>query len=84
MNENTKVGSKTQAQLAALEARQAYMEKEQHSTRKRLEDMKKINWLVVVGTITLAITLMGVVLDAWLAPIQLEIQHIHELIRKLQ
>ena len=53
MNENTKVGSKTQAQLAALEARQAYMEKEQHSTRKRLEDMKKINWLVVVGTITL-------------------------------
>jgi len=76
-----KVGSKTQAKLATLDTKVNTLEREMSLMRRRLTEQSKINWLVVVGAISLVVTLLGVISEAWLAPIHLEIQHIKELIK---
>ena len=76
-----KVGSKTQARLATLDTKVNTLEREMSLMRRRLTEQSKINWLVVVGAISLVVTLLGVISEAWLAPIHLEIQHIKELIK---
>tara|TARA_Y100000817_G_C16783222_1_gene511513 strand:+ start:605 stop:847 length:243 start_codon:yes stop_codon:yes gene_type:complete len=76
-----RVGSKTQAQLATLDTKVEMLERELHLIRQKMADHQKINWLVVIGSITLTVTLLGVISEAWLAPINLELQHIKELIK---
>ena len=80
MNE-PKVGSKTQAQLATLDTKVETLERELSLVRRRLTEQQKINWLVVIGAVSLVVTLLGVVSEAWLAPIHIEINHIKELIK---
>ena len=80
MNE-PKVGSKTQAQLATLDTKVETLERELSLVRRRLTEQNKINWIVVIGAVSLTITLLGVISEAWLAPINLELQHIKELIK---
>ena len=79
--EEPKVGSKTQAKLATLDTKVDTLERELALLRRRLTEQNKINWLVVIGACSLVITLLGVVSEAWLAPIHLELEHIKELIK---
>ena len=76
-----KVGSKTQAQLATLDTKVETLERELSLVRRRLTELNKINWIVVIGAMSLTITLLGVVSEAWLAPIYLELEHIKDLIK---
>ena len=80
MNE-PKVGSKTQAQLATLDTKVETLERELSLVRRRLMEQQKINWLVPIGAMSLVVTLLGVISEAWLAPIYLELEHIKELIK---
>ena len=76
-----KVGSKTQAQLATLDTKVETLERELSLVRRRLMEQQKINWLVPIGAMSLVVTLLGVISEAWLAPIYLELEHIKELIK---
>ena len=80
MNE-PKVGSRTQAQIATLETKVEQLEREIHLQRTKMMEQHKTNWAVVIGACALVITLLGVVSEAWLAPIYLELEHLKGLIQ---
>ncbi len=79
--EERKVGSKTQAQLATLDSKVLYLEKELSSVRRKVYEQSRINWIVVIGAASLTVTALTILSNAWLAPIYIELEHIKELIR---
>ena len=76
-----KVGSKTSAALATLDAKTRYLEREVCNLRIKLDSTARINWLVVIGATSLTLTLLTMMGNAWIAPIELELQHLKELLK---
>ena len=70
------IGSKTQAQLATLETKVDILERETSILRKVVHEQRKINWLVIIGAISLTVTIVSLISQAIIAPLQIEIEHL--------